>query len=416
MIIFCDLKKIVFLFIGLTGLPATSTSQVFSKNTVEANYVPELIARGISWGSIADSIRVNYPQKEVEYKEVISTIEYLKTEIRDSVSALLNGFFEPGMSKEKISSEIVRLGKRALPVLIHYLEKEYATRWVIPGNEWTETSSYLNIADISIRLIEEISGVYFFRNYAAQSLKFSEGSAEERKQVTEGVQSWYHKASHLNKTEGIIYFLNNFRDYRYGSKVSTAKNLSASGDTINAIMHLEQLYHSDKGPCRADMGIVQIVYDLGKDIGTEDCINSILNYRCLSQYGKSCIDHFLKNATDELPFYVMAEVVSTERYSLLKRKNSDFIWHHIFNRLADHHTPFARHVLLELLKIEDIVKGSGIASSNWKKQYPGPYDSNFRVCDFALLKLSEIFPEMDIHPDWENRESRDNEIRRYIEK
>lgn len=382
----------------------------------EADYVPTLILRGTDWGDIADSIKASYPQNEREIRDVKNTAEYLKSPETDSVSTLFNEFFEVDYDQKQIFHEFKSIGRDAIPVLIQFLERDFATRWVYTSYDWDDSHFYLCASDVAIRLIEEITGIYFFRNFASSRWRLSDKPIEEREKMIEIIEKWYDETRYLSKTEAIDFYLTNFDYTNFGSRIYTAKNLAVIGDTTNAIAHLERMHDEYKLPCRFNFLIIEMVSDLGKDIAMDDCMHNIYDYRCMADNGISCVFHIFKNAKSDIPFDVLADIVSTERFSNYKRTRNIFIWHCIFNETAATKNPWTKSILVELLRIDDEVKGSKIMAGNWERLYKEQFEANFRVCDFSLYKMNELFPEMKISADWDNRASMDEEIKRIIEK
>lgn len=377
------------------------------------NYVPNLILQKTSWSDIADSIRLNYPQKEREYRDVMNTVEYLKTDRTDSISMLMNKFFQVDFNQEQLINQFLLIGRRAIPSLIQYLEKDYATRWFYNSFQWDDPLEYFCLSDVALKLIEKISGIHFYTD--SSTCRFSDRPIEERKIITDAVQEWFKETDTQSKPQAINYFLNHFTDYNFGNTIETAHNLAVYGDTANAIIHLEKMYNDSKLPCHSNMYIANMVNDLGKDIALENCLHDIYDYRCMSGNGIACVSYIFENAKSFIPFDVLADVVSTERFSRYKGISQGYIWHSIFDYVAITKNQWTKSILMELLRIEEVVKGSPIYSYHWERNYKEQYDANFRVCDFSLLKLNELFPEMMITVDWNKRSSRDKEIKRILE-
>lgn len=384
----------------------------------ETNYVPTLILRGADWGDIADSIKTYYPQKEREIRDVLNTAKYLKSPETDSISVLFNKFFETNYDQEQIFYEFKSKGRDAIPILIQFLERDFATRWVYTSNDWGDSHFYLCASDVAIKLIEEVTGIYFFRNFAFRRWRLSDKPVEEREKIIEIIEKWYDGTKHLSKTEAIDFYLTNFDYTNYGSRVYTIKNLAIYGDTASALLYLEKIYKETKIPCRSNMFVVKMAMELGikKDLAMEDCLHDIYDYRCMADNGMECVPYIFKNAKSHIPFDVLADIVSTERFSRYKRTRDKFIWHSIFNEIATTENPWTKSIMVELLTIDDELKGSKIIAHNWERLYKKQFEAKFRVCDFSLYKLNEIFPEMNISVDWNDRVSIDKEIKRIIGK
>lgn len=129
---------------------------------------------------------------------------------------------------------------------------------------------------------------------------------------------------------------------------------------------------------------------LGDDILLEDCLQDIYDYRCMADNGIKCVPYIFENAKSHIPFDVLADIVSTERFSRYKRTRSKFIWHAIFNEIATTENPWTKSILIELLSIDDELKASKINARNWERIYKEQYEASYRVCDFALVKYFEI--------------------------
>lgn len=410
------MKILTTILIIILPWQTNSFGQDFMEWDKEANYVPNLILKGVGWQVMLDSIRINYPNKIREIDDVSNTVEYEKSPRTDSLSTLLNKFFDSKYNQNLIFHNFKLVGKSAIPSLIEYLDKDYATRYVYTSPDWDERYIYFCISDIAIQLIEEISGIYFFKNYAFPLRRLSDSPIEERKKITEILLKWYEETEGLSKTEAINYYLETFHDNNLGSKIYTAKNLAVYGDTINAIRHLERMYNYYKLPCRTNFLIVEMASELGKDLALEDCLHDIFDYRCMADNGLHCVSHIFKNGKSDIPFDVLADIVSTERFSRYKRTSSRFIWHSVFNEIATTKSTWTKSILVELLSIDDELKDSKIIAPNWERLYKEQFESKFRVCDFSLYKMNELYPELNISVDWNNRASINEEIRRIIEK
>lgn len=168
-------------------------------------------------------------------------------------------------------------------------------------------------------------------------------------------------------------------------------------------------------PCRVPVMVAQKLNDLGLDVASEDCMNMILNYRCMTDSGHDCTRYLIKQARSHIPFEVLAEVVATERFSGFRTQNppQTMIWETIFDEMATTKNIWAEPVLVELMKIKTPVKEGRIYGYNWRGLYPQQYAENYRVCDFALLKLSELKKVEDV--DWSTVESRDRAITKLLE-
>ncbi len=407
----------IIIFLILSG-QINSFCQDFKDWKKEANYVPNLILNGVDWKQIADSIRANYPNKDRELRDVLNTEKYLKSSNKNIFIRQFNHFFKDGYDQEKLFKDFNSMGRDILPDLVQFLEKDFATRWVNKSSEWDESHFYLCASDIAIKLIEEISGIYFFNNSTSNRSRLSDKPLEEREQLIKVINKWYNETKHLSNSKAIDFYLSNY-EYKYsGSRLRTVKNLAIHGDTTKALFYLEEIYKETKYPCKSNLHIVDMAMKLGleKDLAMEDCLHDIYDYRCMADNGIQCTAYIFKHAKSHIPFDVLADIVSTERYSKFKRNRTRFIWHSIFNEIALTENRWAKSILIELLRIDDQLKDSKIIAYNWQRHYNVQFEANFRVCDFSLYKLNELFPEMNISIDWNDIESIDKEIQKLIEK
>ena len=226
------------------------------------------------------------------------------------------------------------------------------------------------------------------------------------------IEKWWNKTKTYEKSEAAIFFLDSISNYDYGSYIYTCHNLLSFGDTLTVKLKYRFYYENKRLPCRKNHIVGKILADLGDDILLQDCLHDIYDYRCMADNGNKCVSHIFKNAKSHIPFDVLADIVSTERFSRYKRKRSKFIWHNIFNHIATSENLWTKSILVELLKIENELKGSKIRAYYWETNYKEQFEAKFRVCDFSLYKMNELFPELGISVDWNNRKSIDEEIKR----
>jgi len=69
---------------------------------------------------------------------------------------------------------------------------------------------------------------------------------------------------------------------------------------------------------------------------------------------------------------------------------------------------------VELMRIDLPVKGTSLNAHAWQQIYPDQYNTLYRVCDFALLKLKELEPNTVPTLNWDNQPERDAVIRQIL--
>ena len=412
------LKKYPLLFIFF--LPALLHAQDYDSLMRSMNYIPDLIRKNTPWENILDSIRLNYPDKTVEITEVKTTCRIIKDpDAGKKYPPEMFVFFQhPRQSPEYRAARetILRKGRQYLPQLINMLKTDAATRIIIDWDDHDYPGNYLTISDLAMDLIEQVSGIWFYRDFVQSHRFFSKEDSIEKEKTIGVIGKWYTKSQLLSKTAAINFYLDSLPPLS-GSRIYTIENLAKMGDTLSAVRHLSTEYHKLDLPCRSNMLVANMLLKWGVDIATEDCMSKVLNYRCMHENGVECVWYLLKNPQSGMGYDVLAEVVSTERYSRYKNLpyNNHFIWHTIFNEMAVTKSLYSKPILLELLKIKDPVKGSEIAGSYWRSKYPEQYGADYRVCDFALLKMQEL-KMTDAEVDWSGPETRDATIIKITEK
>lgn len=302
----------------------------------------------------------------------------------------------------------------SVPRLISYLDNHSATRCIVKSIDWDDPHFFLSVSDLAMATLEIVTLCDFFNNAASYGRLFSNQPKAEREALIHQIKDWWTQTEHLETAEAAVYMLDSMSNLGY-SQLYTCKNLLSHGDTVLAKPQLRRYYDRMKLPCRADHTTGRMLAQLGDKILLNDCLHDIYDYRCMVDNGRSCVSHIFEAARSHIPFDVLADVIATEPYSRYKQRNSKRIWHVIFNQVARSENLWTKSILLELLKIEEVVTGSSINAYNWKQKYPEAYEAQFRVCDFALLKMSELFPELEIAINWEEDSANDQEIDRILE-
>ncbi len=371
------------------------------------NYASDLIQANYDWEAILDSVQSNFPRNKQWITHLEQSVIFLNSPIGlNPVDTLMKQLLTLSNRKdyEALKAKIEGLELQGIGQLIQYLNNHSATRIVHTNlGDLYDRKTYLCVSDFAIHSIEKISGIYFFKDFVHSERLFSRDLEPQQTNILQKIIDWYDVAKNLNKAEGISLYLEEFAFGSAGNKMYTARNLAEAGDTSNAIRYLTNLYTESKRYGILNMNIANLVKKLGGEIAMEDCLNRVYNFRSIPN--PEYVWYIIKYAGSHITFKVLADVVKLERFSLYKKGNEKFNWHYIFAEMADINNPDASIILLEFLKISDVVNGSNLVSYTWEKVYPQQYNNHFRVCDFALLKLFELRPELKRDVDWSDKAS-----------
>lgn len=382
------------------------------------NFVPNLIAANVPWETILDSVTQKYPAKTFEISQLATTCQILKDPDADRkypaaiLAAMRGNASSAGYNAAR--DELRRAGDKAIPMLIGMLRVDAATRQCAHSNNAEDFTLCYAANDIAMGSLEEITGIYFYHDFVQWTRRYSTEPPEEKKRIAEIIEKWYTQTRTMTKPEAIVYFLDSLPPTG-GSRFYTIEKLAEAGGQDAAVRMFTKIYLDGKMPCRLPMMVAQKLTELGVNIASEDCMNSILNYRCMTDNGRDCARYLIKNATSDIPFEVLAEVVATERFSRYRTRYrpQTMVWEVIFDEIATTKNIWAEPVLTELLNIKTPVKDGNIYCYYWRNLYPQQYGDNYRVCDFALLKLSELKKVEGI--DWSTVEGRDKAIAKLLE-
>lgn len=380
-------------------------------------YVPNQIAANVPWEVILDSVSVKYPDKTFEIKQISTTCQILKDPdaARKYPAFVLTAFdylSSPEtyrMACEQMQAE----GNAAIPQLIAALRIDAATRICADSDNAEDFTICSAGSDLAMAFLEKITGIYFYRDFVQWTRRFSHETPDEKERVIGIIETWYNRTRQMTKGDAIAFFLDSLPPTG-GSRFYTIENLAMAGNRDDAVRMLRRIYQDSKLPCRFPMMIAQKLWAFGVDVGTEDCMNSILNYRCMTDSGHDCARYLVRTATSHIPFLVLAEVVATERFSTFRTKNppQTMVWETIFDEISITKNIWAEPVLYELMKIKTPVKEGHVYVYNWRILCPQQYADGYRVCDFALLKLSELKKLEGI--DWGTVAGRDAAIAKLL--
>lgn len=304
--------------------------------------------------------------------------------------------------------------QQSIPILIRYLSNHSATRCVVKPSDWDEASYYLSVSDIAMELIELITLCDFYDNAAFSSYLFSNLPQNEIEKKITKIKKWWAITQNLEMTEAVTFFLDSIASYGH-SYVYTCNNLLSYGDTSTVKPIYRSYYEAGRLFCRKENRVGNILFELGDDVLLKDCLEDIYKYQCVLHHRSSCISYITTHAASDSTFNALADFISVDIANAKSNSAHEELWDIIFNQMANTDNPQTKPILLQLLKIKRIVKGSDFVSHYWQNQYGEQFKDGFRVCDFSLLKLKEIFPRIRISPDWNNLNSLNEEINRIIE-
>lgn len=342
---------------------------------------------------IIDSSYSNFPYR-VSGKLSTSYYETPKSNPSKSIIKLKDSRLRKNLIPK--IAELIELDEKILlPQLIKYLENDAATRLCIettPMRSWERRESrYLSISDVALELIQIKTYCEFYSQYHYGIFNlFSNQEEKEKKQIIDNIKTLCNNTIGFNSSERILYYLKSKTLNEISFKL-TSDNLLFAGDTINARNKYIELYEESKGPCGQDFKIGEVLLDLGDRRMLTDCDNKIFNYKCtVVGLGVNCIESYFSSDKVNLYDDVFAEIIATEPHSIYRKGNSEkFIWHYIFKRIPNSEIKLLK-TLVELMNIQDYAKSlKNQITIHWKYLYPIQFESNYRVCDFALLKYIE---------------------------
>jgi len=304
---------------------------------------------------------------------------------------------------------------KIIPDLIRYLSNHSATRQTIPSRDWDDVPFYLSVSDIAMELLEVYTLCDFYNNASYPNSLFSNQSIEKQTDIINTITKWWSSNKMKNKLEGATYFLDSISNIGY-SYTLTCNNILHYGDTLLAKQKYQQYYEDFKLPCRTDHRVGTILYELNDSRLMDDCLHDIYDYRCMVENGSKCVSFIFEKPISNIQFDVLADIVRTEKKSRYRIHQNKYVWHHIFNEMAKTQNKWTETILLELMAIKDVVKGSRIKSYDWERNYKSQFEEGYRVCDFALLKYCEMFSLKNNEVDWKNKDSVNKQIRAILDK
>ena len=315
-------------------------------------------------------------------------------------------------------AEIINIKEDTLiPQLIDYLQNDAATRLCIIPTDWDEAPFYLSISDVAMELLEVKTYCDFFDNASYSQKLFSNTSKSEKDKLLTEIDHWYKNTKSLSKSEKVVYFLDSICPIG-NSYTFTCHNLLFAGDTMLAKIMYNKYYNHLSMPCRKEWEVGEILLSLGDRKVIEDCMNTAINYRCMDESGKKCVEILLNS---EYAYYrdeLLSEIISTEPYSQFRKSGTGpgYIWHNIFGELSEYNKYKLPKTLIALLKIKDEFNSiSEYYTYKWNAKYSKEILNKFRICDFALLKYDETIEKIGII-NWKDIEQRNKMIDLIIKK
>ena len=293
---------------------------------------------------------------------------------------------------------------KSIPLLFNYLRNDAATRLVIkPWDE--ELNYYLSISDVAMEMLEIITLCDFFDNASQSNKLFSNLEEKEKDEIIFKIEKWIKFSKGVSKSKGIEYFLDSICEVGHSYRF-TCNNLLFSGYTKEAKEMYTKFYMQTEMPCRLDFETGKILLKLGDTRMLYDCSDKIYNYKCTpdgwESLGSNCVEILFNSEEAWFRDDVFAEIIATEPNSNYRKKNrKTFIWHYIFGMIPNNTERKLLKSLIEFMKIQD-----GLSTLNnrftkdWKSQYPKEFESNYRVCDFAMIKYIETIEEIEKDNLW----------------
>lgn len=402
----------------LLGISYTNAnSQQYVDPYIELNYTPRLILENHSWEDIIDSVLLNYPHRERDLTAIKkSIIIHSSDSYRDTIEKVFLKILNQKIDWNIYVRErdyIISSGREALPVLTKYLDVNAATRSTYYDENY-DLIYYDQLCDIAIKLIEEITEIYFFRNFSCSACKLSHLKKEDQRRLKNIVLDWYSETEGLSKAESIKKYLEYCQTEKcYGSLGYTAKNLGIAGDTIGSIQFLTQYYESSKTSNMINMLMATMALEFGGEIAKKDCIDYLSAYKGGGIYGRECIDYLLLKLPPSLENYEsLADVINTHKKSLLSNNDNKSIWYSVFGYTVNIEDQAVKPILLRMLEVNVVPKNSLLL---WQRKYPKAFEEGYRVCDLALLRLVDLFPNEISVKDWSDINERDQVINLLLE-
>lgn len=315
-------------------------------------------------------------------------------------------------------AEIINIKEETLlPKLIEYLKIDAATRLCVKPIDWGEAPFYLSISDVAMELLEVKTYCDFFDNASHSQKLFSNTNKNEKDKLLSEIDHWYERTKSLSKSEKVEYFLDSICPIGH-SYTFTCHNLLFAEDTMLAKKMYNKYYNQLSMPCRKEWEVGEILLSLGDRKVIEDCMNTAINYRCMDEGGKKCVEILLNS---EYAYYrdnLLSEIISTEPHSQFRKSGTGpgYIWHKIFGELADYNKYKLPKTIVELMKIKDEFDSlSEYYTHKWNANYSKEILNKFRICDFALLKYDETIEKIGVI-NWEDIEQRNKMIDLIIKK
>jgi len=392
------------------SLDIGSTVKFLNEDLAEENIIDDLM--------YSICTEHNYRFKFSQSGNLNNNYKHYKAVNRDRVSKEIQGeeidgkdYVENNYSFSKI---LKSTKENIIPRLIHYLNNNSATRQIVGSVHDGDIPYYISVADIAMEFLEVYTLCDFYSSYVyGDTQLFSNRTEQEKMDLVQQIKRWWKVTKEMDRVEATNFFLdsinNNDNSYfytcNYTSFYNTCNNIFDYGDTLLATARYRQLYDNYKLPCRRHYDVGERLFALGDKILMEDCKHDITNFGCTTNGSSQCIRFIIDKQMSDYSYLTLAEVVATEIHSTHRRNKNQFLWHTIFQYMAETETELSNLILLELLKIKEVVKGSRIYAAKWKEKYPNEFENNFRVCDFALIKYAELNPKAKIELNWKDKKS-----------
>lgn len=193
---------------------------------------------------------------------------------------------------------------------------------------------------------------------------------------------------------------------------ATCFKILSYGDTLVATNRLRQYYNEKKSPCTNVYKQGKILFTLGDKIMMDDCLRDMYNFR--AGVPNECIWLIFEYPEREYYFDVLADAIATEKHSRFRKGSSEQLWRYVFNELPDAENKWTKPILIELFSNVQSVKELRLSTTYWERRYKEDFHIDLRVCDFALLKYFELFPESVMTVDWKETASIDLAIEKLL--
>lgn len=409
----------VFLLTVLSMFYLNGYAQKYRDPYVEFNFVPNLIKENHSWGYILDTLIKKYPDKDNDIARVRESIEILSSPAdRDSIENLFLKILEPYIDWHLYIEDRKRFmsyGRSAIPVLIKYINSNAATRLL--GTDENDISYYYCLCDIAVKRIEEITDIDFFRYKSLVPYQCSRDHGNDAR-YKKTLSEWYNRTEGLDKAKAIKGYLEYcLNENCQGDIYRTARNLALAGDTVSSIKYLTHYYETTGPLFSPNLIVARIVSELGGgEIAKEDCLAYLRSHKGGGRLLRGCIGYLSHRVPISSEICsAFADVLHAHKQSFIDEDGKEFIWYDIYSYANHVNSQLIKPILIRMLELKVVAKDQNSPVRMLSRKYPQAYEEGYRICDLALLRLTDLFPNEISVKDWSDINERDQVISNLLE-